>query len=373
MDNLKFTISDSNITFKHKYLRLKKLRANLKKNGRFPYLISNLTNIYYLTGFEGSYGSLLLDKDRTFFITDSRYTEYASSIFSDSIKIVQQKNDYVETLKEIFKSIKNKQLFVEQSMPLETFLNFKKKLRNIRISPDGDEVNQLRIVKDESEINIIRKAVALTDECFNHLLKIIKPGILEWEIAIEIDYFYRKNECRKSSFDSIVASGKGSSMPHYITSMSKKIDNNDILLIDMGCTYNGYNSDLTRTIFIGNIAPEFKRIYNIVRQAQEEAISRVKPGVTTGILDKSARDIISKENYGWAFGHSLGHGLGLEVHENPTLKNGNAYKLKKNIPFTIEPGIYIPDKGGVRIEDVVIVKDNGYEILTSSSKDIIII
>ncbi|MFH0976756.1 MAG: Xaa-Pro peptidase family protein [Spirochaetota bacterium] len=351
------------------YMRLEQLEKILKKSGKLPYLVSNLTNIYYLTGFEGSYGHLLISKDRIVFITDSRYTEYTKSILPEHIEIREQKNDFPGLLRDFIKG----RLFVEQLIPLAGFLNYKKQLKNIKILPANDEVGSLRIVKDEHELENLKKAVAIADSCFDHLLKIIKPGMTEWDIAVEVEYFYRKNGCRKSSFDTIIASGKGSSMPHYIPSMTKKIETKDILLIDMGCVFNGYNSDLSRTIFFGNISAEFKKIYGIVRKAQEEAISQVKPGIMTGRLDKIARDIIAKEGYGPAFGHSLGHGVGLEIHESPALKKGDKYRLKKNIPFTVEPGIYLPDKGGVRIEDVVIACENGCEILTKASKEIIIL
>jgi Xaa-Pro aminopeptidase len=354
-------------------MRLLKLRRNLEKNGKFPYLVSNLTNVYYLTGFEGSYGCLVLDYERTFFITDSRYMEYAATILPKSIEIILQKIDFISSLDEIYKSLKKKQLFTEQSITLATFLLLKKGLKNIKLLSGDNEIEFLRMVKEENEIENLRKAVTLTDNCFKHLLEIIKPGMSEWDIAVEIEYFYRKNGCRRSSFDSIVASGKGSSMPHYITSMTKKIENNDILLIDMGCVFNGYNSDLTRTIFIGSISSDIKKIYNIVRNAQEDAITKVKHGITAAKLDKTARDVIYKNGYSSAFGHSLGHGVGLEIHESPYIKKGNDYKLKKNIPFTVEPGIYIPDKGGVRIEDVVIVNQDGCENLTKSNKEIIIL
>jgi Xaa-Pro aminopeptidase len=354
-------------------MRLTKLRKKLETQGKFPYLISNLTNIYYLTGFEGSFGTLVLDNDKSFFITDSRYTEYASAILPKSIEVLLQKTDLTSSLKLIFKIIGKKKLYIEQSVAHATFLSLKKQLNKIKLLTGDNEIEALRMVKEENEIENLRKAVSLTDMCFSHLLKVIKPGMTEWDISVEIEYFYRKKGCRKSSFDSIVASGKGSSMPHYITSMTKKIENNDILLIDMGCLLNGYNSDLTRTIFIGNCLPEFRDIYNIVRNAQEEAISKVRQGITAATLDKTARDIIDKNGFGHAFGHSLGHGVGLEIHENPYIKNNNSFRLKKNIPFTIEPGIYIPDKGGVRIEDVVIVNATDCENLTKSSKDIIIL
>jgi len=261
----------------------------------------------------------------------------------------------------------------EQSLTLSTYLMMEKSLNDVNIIPGGNEVNTLRIIKDEDELSNIRKAVEISDRCFKHLLDIIKPGITEWDVAVEIEHYYLKNGCRKSAFDSVVASGKGSSMPHYVTSMTKKIEKNDILLIDMGCTYNEYNSDLTRTIFINSIDPEFKRIYEIVKRASDCAISSVKSGISSGKLDKISRDIISREGYGWAFGHSLGHGVGLDVHEIPAVKSGNSFRLKRNVVITIEPGIYLPDSGGIRIEDIVLVTKDGYEVLTGSTKDIIII
>ena len=193
----------------------------------------------------------------------------------------------------------------------------------------------------------------------------------EWDISLEIEFFFRRNGCTKSSFDSIVASGAGSSMPHYETSMTKKIRNGDVLLIDMGCTYQGYNSDLTRTLFIGSIDPFMKTIYGIVRRAQEAACASVRPGITTGELDSVAREIISHKGFGPNFGHSLGHGLGLEVHEGPRLSPKSETVLEPGMVTTVEPGIYVPDFGGVRIEDVVIIREKGCEVLTRARRDLI--
>lgn len=353
--------------------RLNRLLSILRKEGKFPYFIQNLTNIKYLTGFQGSYANLIIDEQSIFFITDSRYQEYASLILPDSIELVVQKTDIFTAVKNVLKIIKKKNLFVENLTPLVNFISFKQGLKGIKIIPNGDEVSGIRAVKDNGEIAYLTEAVSIADRCFSHLLTIIKPGIIEWDIAVEIEYFYRKNGCRRSSFDSVVASGPGSSMPHYVTSMSKKILHGDILLVDMGCEYNGYNSDLTRTVFVGSIQPEFRKIYHTVRKAQEAAISLIKPGIAAGKLDKTARDIISGEGYGKLFGHALGHGVGLEVHEPPALKTGSKFRLKNNMTVTIEPGIYIPDRGGVRIEDLAVVTENGYKVLTESSKDIIVL
>ena len=195
----------------------------------------------------------------------------------------------------------------------------------------------------------------------------------EWEIALEIENYFKKNGCRSCSFDPIVASGSNSSMPHYTPSMNKKISRGEVLLIDMGCMYKEYNSDLTRTIFIEKIDKKIEEIYNIVLEAQIKSLEAVKPGLITSELDNIARTIISNYGYGEEFGHGLGHGLGIEVHEVPAVKKNDNTKLKKNMIITIEPGIYISGLGGVRIEDMVLVTDDGCEILTKCPKELIVI
>lgn len=358
---------------KGKAMRLKKLVRSLKEKGLLPYLVTDLVNVRYLTGFAGSYGYLLVGGSRSCFISDTRYEEYARSILPKSVDFVLQKTDFLDSLKTQLKKDGIKELFIEEhSTPLSVFRNMQRKLRAVKLAPGGDEVNMVRMVKDEEEIGILRHAARITDACVDHLKKIIRPGDGEWDIATEIEHFYRKHGCRKSSFDSIIASGAGSSMPHYETSMEKKVRQGEVLLIDMGCEYRGYNSDLTRTMFITSVDPALERVYRVVQEAQEAAVKAVRPGITTGKLDSVARNIIALAGYGERFGHSLGHGIGMEVHELPAIKIGDL-KLKKNMAITIEPGIYIPGVGGVRIEDMVVVTAKGCEVLTKSSKDIIVI
>lgn len=355
-------------------MRLKALKKNLVKKGKLPYLITDLVNIRYCTGFSGSYGCLLVDGERTYFISDSRYEEYARSLLGDDVTFVLQKKSLPEALKKLLGGIGAQRLNLEEhNLPLSMFMQLKKELPDTELLPAGDEVNLLRMCKDDSEIELIRKAVRIADDCFRHILRIIKPGVREWDIYVEIDYFYKKNGCRRTSFDSIVASGKSSSMPHYSTSMTKRVNSGDIVMIDMGCEYEGYNSDLTRTVFVNSVDAEFKNIYTTVREAQERALSVIRPGISAGSCDGTARRIIKDAGYGGAFGHSLGHGVGLEVHELPALKSGGTVKLKKNMVITVEPGIYLPEKGGVRIEDMALVTDNGVEILTGSSKELFIL
>ena len=354
-------------------MRLKKLIQALKKKGRLPYLICDLVNIRYLTGYSGTYAYLIIGQNISYFISDSRYEEYARSILPKSFEFILQKNDFVETMKIVLKRLGSKELYLEEhSTALSVFQNLKKNIKGVSFRPGGDEVNQIRMVKDDDEIAVLRQAAAITDACVEHLRRLIRPGIVEWDIAVEIEHFYRTHGCSKGSFDSIVASGAGSSMPHYVTSMEKKVRHGEILLIDMGCVYKGYNSDLTRTMFVNSINPALERVYLIVKKAQEEALRSVKPGISVGRLDAVARTIIAEAGYGDNFGHGLGHGIGLEVHELPAIKKGDL-KLKKSMAVTIEPGIYLPGIGGVRIEDMAVVTAEGCEVLTGSTKDIVVI
>ncbi len=354
--------------------RIKHLRRELDKKKMFPYFLSDLNNIRYLTGFTGTYAFMLLDRKETFFISDSRYSEYAQSLVAGYAEFLLPGDDLNVTLKGLLKRLNREKLFLEEhSLTLSSFNVMKKSLRGIKLEPGGSQVNIIRMVKDEGEIDLIEKAAEITDSCFRYLTENISPGITEWDVAVEIENFYRKNGCRSSSFDAIVASGSGSSMPHYETSMKKKIKQGDILLIDMGCVYRGYNSDLTRTIFVNSVDKEIEKIYAVVKEAQEKAVKAVRPGISTGRLDSVARDLITEYGYGEMFGHSLGHGLGCEVHELPAVKKNGDIRLKKNMVITIEPGIYLPGKGGVRIEDMVMVAAGGCRVMTKSPKDIIVI
>lgn len=355
-------------------MRIDALKKRLMREDLLPFLVLDLVNIRYLTGFGGSSAWLLMTRERDYFISDSRYEEYARSIMPPGMEFVLMKGSADRTVAKILKRKRPDRLFVEDhSFTLSQASLLRKKISPASLCEGGSPINQMRIEKEPEEIEVIRMAVDLADRCFSHILSIIRPGLTEWDISVEIEYFYRKNGCRKTSFDSIVASGPGSSMPHYITSMTRRIQKGDTLLIDMGCEFRGYNSDLTRTIFVNSIDDDLRRIYGIVRSAQERAIEYVRSGIRCGDLDAVARGVIGEAGFSAFFGHSLGHGVGMEVHELPVIKSGARSRLKKNTVITVEPGIYMPGRGGVRIEDVVLVTDGGSEILTKSSKDIHIV
>jgi Xaa-Pro aminopeptidase len=228
-------------------------------------------------------------------------------------------------------------------------------------------------VKDSYELSIIKKAASIADQCAEFVAKTASVRMTEWDLSVAIENFYRTNGCRKSSFDTIVSSGAGSSMPHYIPSMTKLIEQGAPLMIDMGCLFEDYNSDLTRTFFIGTVSTELKTVYETVLTAQMMAVDSVKAGKTTGEIDSVARDYITQQGFGYYFGHSLGHGIGLQVHELPAVKHGGDIVLEPGMVITIEPGIYLPGKGGVRIEDMVCVTKDGCEILTHFTKNLTVL
>jgi len=356
-------------------MRIKKLKKILKDNETLPYLVTDLNNIKYLTGYAGSNAFIFIDEKESYIISDSRYEEYIKKNLPSGINFFLQETSASDAIKKCSDKSGKKEIFVEShNMTLSLHAELKKVLKRVKITPvTEDPVIILRSIKDDNEISLLREACAITDRCFNHLLQFIKPGLSEWDISVEIDYFYKKNGCTACAFDPIVASGAGSSMPHYKPEEGKKITKGDILLIDMGCLYKGYNSDLTRTIFVDSVDATLGEIYNIVYEAQKKAVSSVKPGIDTRKLDSIARTVISNYGYGDNFGHGLGHGVGIEIHELPAIKKFTSAIIKKNMVITIEPGIYIPGKGGVRIEDTVLVTSGGCEILTKSSKELIVI
>lgn len=353
-------------------IRLSDAHRILETSGKLPFLCSSLTNIRYLTGFAGSFAYLILmNNGKSVLITDTRYQEYAENLLGNNAEVVIMKDSIYKTISDVIGT--SDVLFVEESsMTLDDYNKLKTEI-NTEIMPACGVIEKMRMIKDDNELSLIRSAVAITDQCAAFVAHSAHCGMTEWDLSVEIEHFYRKNSCRKSAFDSIVASGPDSSMPHYIPSMTKKIMKDAPLLVDMGAFRDEYNSDLTRTFFVSNISIELRKIYDIVLQAQLKAIAAVRPGITSGVLDSVARDYIAAEGYGQCFGHSLGHGVGLEIHEMPSIRRGGDIVLQKGMVITIEPGIYIPGVGGVRIEDMVAVTESGCEILTKYTKEPVII
>ena len=350
--------------------RLEKFRENIISNGIDGALVYNDSNRNYLTGFTGNESYILVTQKDSIFITDSRYIEQAQAEVSN-FEVRQYDNKFTDYIISLLNDLSIKNLgFEENHMTFNIYDDLSKGLQNVNFIKLNSMIERQRQIKDEKEIENIKKAAEITDCAFSHILDFIKSGMSENSIALELEFFIRSKGASKLSFTSIVASGKRSSLPHGAAS-DKIVETGDFLTLDFGCVYNGYCSDMTRTIVIGNATQKQKEIYSVVLDANEEALKFVKPGITGEDLDKIARKVIIDRGYGQYFGHGLGHGVGMDIHELPYVSKKGKEPLEAGMVITDEPGIYIPDFGGVRIEDLVVVTLVGAKILSHSNKQLI--
>ncbi|MCM1495851.1 MAG: Xaa-Pro peptidase family protein [Bacteroides sp.] len=344
----------------------------LEKTGIDALLITNPYNMRYLSGFRGGEGVLYMSRNSQVLITDSRYTEAAARESSFTIEESRSGHGITDILKEYIQREDVKGLgYEDESMVCKTFWNYQAALSMVKEwIPVGGAVSRLRQIKTDKEIGYLRQAEAIGDQVFSKMLTLIRPGMTEQELQAELEYQMMKCGASGTSFDTIVASGIHSSMPHAIPS-DKKIEPGDFLTMDFGCRYQGYCSDMTRTVVIGRASEKQKEIYQLVLKANLVAESFLKAGRICREVDKIARDIITDGGYGDCFGHGLGHSVGLEIHESPACNTRDTTVLKPNMIMTIEPGIYVPGFGGVRIEDMVVITPDGFENLAHSTKELI--
>lgn len=330
--------------------------------------ISSYPNIFYFSKFTSGDAYLIISHDKTVIITDSRYTVQAKEqcpdfeIWDISKGIAAAFDEFSE----------NTVFYEEKDISVGFYINLKKRCTTKTFVPASDKISIFRRIKDKDEIKTIHQAEQLGDLAFEHIIKIIKPGMTEIEVATELEYFLRKNGALKLSFDTVAASGYRSSMPHGVAS-KKEIKNGEFLTLDFGCILDGYCSDMTRTVAVGYISEQEKEVYDIVLKAQEEALKQMKIGMKCSEIDGIARNIITKAGYGENFGHSLGHSVGIEIHEAPNFSSKSPDVFAEGNVITVEPGIYIDNHFGVRIEDVVAAVDGEIINLTSSPKELIII
>lgn len=361
--------------------RLQKLQKVIIEKQIDLLFIDDSINLYYLTGLTLSLGKLCIPSagDARLFV-DGRYYEQCkrTSPFPVSLKIDNALEAYLSS--EQFDPFKtygfdsSRTTYQEylQLQQLVDSLNAGPARKSIVLMPFADPLKDLRSIKDPKEIQILKDAAALGSQGFDFVCSLLKEGITEKEAAIELEIFWKRRGGEKLAFDCIIAFGANSSMPHYRAG-NAKLEQGQTVLIDIGVGYQHYFSDMTRTLFFGQPHPKLIEIYDIVKIAQEKALSLCRPGTLIGNLDKAARDYIAHKGYGPAFSHGLGHGIGLEVHEYPTLKNIIPFgqtPLKQGMVITIEPGIYLDGIGGVRIENTVVITENGYEDLTLRSTDL---
>lgn len=343
--------------------RLNQLIELIKRLSVEGIIITNFSNIFYYSKFTSEDAILYITKNKAYLITDSRYTLQAKKQ-AKNFEIIIRNGAYAD---ELSKLIKGEKVLFEDSLSYSMYKSFETKL-DCYLS--AVNVDYLRNIKDEEEIRLIKKACNIASKTYKHILNYIKVGMKETEIENEMISYMKKLGASKESFNLIVASGKRGALPHGEAS-DKRIKEGDFITLDYGCIYRGYCSDITRTLVVGNVNNELKKIYNVVKEAQKRAIRGIKAGVSAKEIDKIARDYIVSKGYGKYFTHSTGHGVGIEVHDPIAISSKSNDILEENMIITVEPGIYIKNLGGVRIEDDILVKKDGYEVLTKASKKLI--
>jgi len=365
--------TEKTLTENSPYEKRKHLVRRAMESGHLDgFLFTSLENIRYLSGFTGSDAAVILTEKESFFLTDSRYWIQAEQeVKGAEIVRYKKKPDGIASL---FSSLKLKAIGFEAAFLTVSFHRaLSKRLEEgTRLHPMEEEIKLLRMVKDEEELALMRKAIQISSDAFQHALKTLKEGTLEEEIAFEMEFHMKRNGADALGFDIIVASGKRSALPHGRASQ-KRVERGDFILFDFGSRFQGYHSDETCTVICGPPTSEQKTIFQLVKEAHDKAVALVRPGIPIHELDAAARDHIRNCGYGDYFGHGLGHGVGLAVHEDPTINAENKNVLQEGMVFTIEPGIYVPNLGGVRLEDMVRVTSRGAEVLTYLSKDLFVI
>ena len=335
-------------------------------------IITSDVNRRYFSGMKSSAGTVVAFRDKAYLIIDFRYIEAATKKVKDAQVILQGK--LFGQINELLKKHGAKTAAIESDTMTVSMLNmYKERITAAEIvssSALSDAIGELRIVKTQDEIDKMIKAQRIAEAAFENVLNFIKPGVTEKEIGLCLDYYMLKNGAEALSFDTIAITGANTSLPHGVPG-DNVVKEGSFVLMDYGATYDGYHSDMTRTVCVGKPTEKMEQVYNIVLDAQLKTIAAIKEGITGHDADKVARDVITAEGYGEMFGHSLGHGVGMEIHEAPTAAPSSTRVLKENMIVTVEPGIYIPGEFGVRIEDFVIVKKDGCENMTLAKKSLI--
>ena len=347
---------------------VERLRSYMLKNGLDAVLVTSELNQRYLTNFPFTDGYVLVLSDAAYLITDFRYREAAEKD-ADSAFTVETPKAHLAFIDETLRSVNAKSLAVEENalshLQYEKFTAF----FSVPLSPISQAFDELRKVKDETEIQKIAAAQQLTDAAFKHILSVLSPNMTEIEVALELEFFMRRNGAEKTSFDTIAVSGTQSAVPHGVPRNVRLMKG--FLTMDFGCIVDGYCSDMTRTVSIGHATDKMKRLYDTVLSAQTAALSVLRAGISGKDADKVARDIIDSSEFKGTFGHSLGHGVGLFIHESPRLSPGASEALVAGNIVTVEPGIYLPGKYGCRIEDMVAITEDGCQNFTKSPKELI--
>lgn len=351
--------------------RVSAIRRVILKRHCTHVLICDPADVEYVSGFRSSNATLLVSRKKLDLFTDFRYKE-AAQAFCDKNRswdfhLIEQGN-----FQFLSGAVEPGSVMGIQSdvMTVDQFHELKRALKKVKFLPLSSELGSLSVQKTENELSYMRKAARIGDKAFKAILPEIRQGMKEAELAKLLELYCLKYGSDKPSFDTIVLFGKRSALPHGRPG-EKKLSKNDFILFDFGCTVNGFCSDMSRTVVYGKASPEQRHIYDIVFRAQAQARSEARAGIKAGKLDKAARDVITGEKLGEYFGHATGHGVGLKIHEKPRISHNNDVALLENSVVTIEPGVYIPDLGGVRIEDMVVLGKSGSTLITHSPRNLI--
>ncbi len=349
---------------------IKNLQRKLKDDGKGVLILSE-QNRRYFTSFPSSFGILIVTKNDAVFLTDSRYIEAARNKIK-FCRVTELKN-LKEQLPQLCAEMEISSLLAESCITVDELNSMRKLFKPVRISTARTEkiISSCRETKTDYELEQIKAAQRIAELAFEHILPMIKPGIAERDISLELDYFMLRNGAEALSFETIAVSGRKSSMPHGVPG-NNKIEIGDFITMDYGAVVNGYHSDMTRTVAVGRVSEKQKRVYDTVLNAQKAALEIIREGIPLKDTDAAARSVIESGGYGEFFRHSTGHGVGVEIHEQPNLSPKAEGRLKKGNVVTVEPGIYLPGEFGVRIEDMVYVTENGCLNLTGTEKNLII-
>jgi Xaa-Pro aminopeptidase len=347
---------------------LKRFRDRLTELGETAALLTSMDNVRWVTGFTGSSGVVLTDLEKGVFITDSRYTQQAKEQVPDlEVVIYSNPQTMAQAASEQAKSLNiGSAAFESEHVSVASLKNYEKEFGGIRLNPVEGLAGPLRMVKTADEVEKIKVACALADACYDHVLRMIQVGVAEYDIALDIEFYFRRNKA-ELAFTPIVVSGERSARPHGVPS-EKKLEKGDFVTMDFGAKVDGYCSDLTRTVVVGEASDRHREVYGAVLESQMAAIKAIKPGMKASDVDAVSRDLLASHGLAEYFGHGLGHGLGSVVHDVGRMGPTSTDTVAVGQVWTIEPGAYIPNFGGVRIEDDVVVTESGCDVLTHSPK-----
>ena len=358
-------MSKTTATIPHPYsLRIQKLRDEIARRRLDGYLIQERMDQYWATGFTGEDGAALITGRHVVLLTDGRFDVAADREAPYARRVLRRKRSPDETIKEVRRCRVARLGFNPAHMNVADFSALKKAAGSIKLVPAEGLVTPIRRLKDAGEVDRLRTAIRVAEEAFQKVRQWLQPGLTERAIAAQLVYEMQKLGAQGETFPTIVAAGANSALPHYEPG-DAVLTANEVLLVDWGARVGWYGSDLTRVVWLGSIPARLKEVFRVVREAHDRATEAVRPGIKAKAVDHVAREIIQKAGYGKLFNHGLGHGLGLVAHESPRVAKTSVDVLEPGMVITIEPGIYLPGVGGIRLEDDVLVTDTGYEVLSS--------